>query len=147
MTMNKFNSIDELRSVKRRLYFKKEELEIEIKNNFSDLKKSYSPSGIFHRITDSFSSGNGHDSSHNGVASAAPAAGTGVVNNAAATMLDLVVNDIFLRRSNIFKRLITSYIIRLFGPAVISNAGPALKNLIMKSGLFSKTKTKEATDY
>jgi len=124
MTMNKYNSIEELRSAKRRLYFRKEELETEMKDHVASLKHSLTPSGILANITHS----------HNGAAKPGP--GQSVLTNVSSTLLDIVINDVFMRRSSYLKRFMTSYFIRLFGPTLIKNAGPVVSNLIKKSGLM-----------
>lgn len=141
--MNKFTSIDELRSVKRRLYFKKEELEAEMKNNFTSVKESFTPTGIFRQITGGVKKAT---TTGLGATTAATSGSGGLVNGAAAAMIDLLVNDLFLRRSSIFKKLITSYIIRVFGPGALNAAGPTIKNLIMKSGVLNMFRTKETAD-
>ena len=134
--MNKFTSIDELRSVKRRLYFKKDELEKEIKNNFSSIKESWTPAGIFHNLTSSIHSHNGldHPSKHE-------TQKPGIVQGAAAAVIDLIVNDLFLRKSSYVKKLMMSYVIRMMGPTLLNNAGPLIKNLLHKAGLFQTTKS------
>lgn len=146
---NKYTTIDELRSAKRRLYFKKEELEIEIKNNFAEVKHSYSPSGIYERIKGSVKNGVSHyangDSNHTATAPA-----NGIVNDAASTVLDLLVNGVFMRRSSYIKKFIMTYAIHKYGPSLIENASPVVRNLIVKSGLmkyFSKEKTAESPQY
>ena len=123
--MNKYSSIDELRSVKGKLYFRKEELEQEIKNNVAALKHSLTPSGILENLK---SSRGDVDPEQNKQ--------PGILNNVAATAMDILINDIFLRRKSYFKRFFMSYLIRLAGPAIMHNAGPVLSNLVKKSGIM-----------
>ena len=125
--MNKFKSIDELRSVKRRLYFRKEELEAEMKDNVKSLKHSLSLPGIIGNITGSHNPPNGENKS---------SPGNPIMNNVSATVLDILVNDFFLRKSSYFKRFFMSYLIRLVGPSLMHNAGPVLSNLLKKTGLM-----------
>jgi len=128
--MNKYTTIDELRSVKRRLYFKKEELEAEIKNNYTSIKESLMPSAILKNLGGSIK---------NNLSNPAPSTnGTpGVVSSMASTVLELAVNDLFMRRSSYFKKFFMTYLIRLFGPAILKNAGPALSALLKKTGIMS----------
>jgi len=126
--MNKFKTIDELRSVKGKLYFRKEELEQEIKNNIDSIKHSLTPSGIFDSIK----------SSINKPGASAPDKEPGILNNVAATAMDILVNDIFLRRTSYVKRFVMSYLIRLLGPTVMHNAGPVVTRLLKKSGLLGQ---------
>ncbi len=141
--MNKYTTIDELRSAKNRLYFKKEELELEIKNNFQEIKHSYSPSGIFERVRGSIKNGVSN-LKHELNGSATPTASkNGIVNGAASTVLDLLVNGIFMRKSSYIKKFIMTYAIHKYGPSLIANASPVVKNLLMKSGLMKYFPSKQ----
>ncbi len=124
--MNKYKSIDELRSAKGRLYFRKEELEAEIKNNFASLKHSLTPSGI---IGNFMTAKNSH--------AAENTQGPGMLNNVAATAMDILVNDIFLRRKSYFKRFFMSYLIRIVGPTLMHTAGPLINKLAKKTGIMN----------
>lgn len=123
--MNKFRSIDDLRSARARLYFRKEELESEIKNNFESLKHSLTPSGIIKNFR---SSKNLPVSENN--------QSPGLMDNVAATAMDILVNDIFLRRKSYFKRFFMSYLIRLVGPSLMHTAGPLINRLAKKTGIL-----------
>jgi predicted alternative tryptophan synthase beta-subunit len=128
MTMNKIriNTLDDLRSAKARLYFRKEELEDEIKNEFATLKHSLTPSGIIENFR---ASNNSTEAGKNQP--------PGLMHNVAATAMDFLINDIFLRRKSYFKRIFFSYLIRVLGPEVMHSAGPIINKLIKKTGILN----------
>ncbi len=142
--MNKYTTIDELRSAKNRLYFKKAELELEIKKDFEEVKHSFSPSGIFERISGSLKSGVSNLKHELNGSATLDSSKNGIVNGAASTVLDLLVNGVFMRKSSYIKKFIMTYAIHKYGPSLIENASPLVKNLLMKSGLLKYFRTKES---
>ncbi len=129
--MNKYNSIDEVRSAKRRLYFKKEELEAEIKENFTAIKDSFTPSGLFHKLTGIPNNGKPTDEETSHVS-----ASSNPLNGVASAFLGMIVNDLIFKRSSYLKKFISSYLFKMVGPSIINQAGPLIKNLANKAGLF-----------
>ncbi|MDQ3051488.1 MAG: hypothetical protein M3Q95_11425 [Bacteroidota bacterium] len=142
--MNKFKTIDELRSVKRRLYFKKEELESDMNTNVENIKELFTPSGIFHKLT-----GTERKDNHleNGATHKETTGAPGVIDGMAATFIDLVVNNIFFKRSSYVKKFAISYLVRLVGPTLLHTATPVIKNFIKKSGIIDNFSKKEAVNH
>src|SRR5688572_21433231 len=123
--MNKpynFSSIEELRSAKRLLYSKKEALELDMKDDLDSLKESLKPVKILSRLVGAAS--HSHNGSHD---EATTSKNHGLLFGAGAAVTDLLVNDLFMRKSGYIKKLAMSYIIRLIAPTLFENAGPIIK--------------------
>ncbi len=138
--MNKFTTIDELRSVKRRLYFKKEELEADMKTNIENIKDTFTPSGIFHKLT-----GTDRTDTHpeNGILKEESNGAPGIMDGLAATFLELVGNSVFFKRTSYIKKFAFSYLVRLVGPTLLHSAVPVFKNMINKSGITDNNSKKQ----
>ena len=129
--MNKsynFTSIEELRNAKRILYSKKAALELDMKDELDSLKDSLSPAKILSRIVNAGS--HSHNGSHD---ENATSNNQGLLFGAGAAVTDLLVNDLFLRKSGYIKKFVMSYVIRLFAPTLFQYAGPLFKNLFNKA--------------
>ena len=126
--MNKltnYTTIEELRTAKRILHSKKAALELDMKDDLDELKESLKPAKVLSRLV----AGGNHG--HNGTQNESENGHTqGFLYGAGAAVTDLLVNDLFLRKSGYIKKFAMSYIIRLIAPVLFENAGPMLKKFM-----------------
>jgi hypothetical protein len=120
--MNKYKTLDEVRAEKQRLNARKEILEEEIKLDFEDLKQSVMPVNI---IKNAFKSDKGASTDSEGISQNHKSLSPFAVS-ITGMALDLLVTRLFMKRSSLIKKLITSYLIRTGGPGLVEKAGPVI---------------------
>jgi len=120
--MTKFQTLEEVRNERQKLYLKKEMLENEISKDFDDIKESLKPLNM---IRDLFTPDN-HAQNGKPISP--------VALNIGSSVLDLLVSKLLFNKSSYIKKIFSSYFIHAAGPSVLQKFAPAVigvvKNLI-----------------
>jgi hypothetical protein len=129
MITTKITSLNQLRSERTRLFLKKEVLEEEMRENFSNLKESLKPLNLIKEYT--------HLGETDYTASKLPKQ----VGNVGGSILNLIVSGMLMKKSGFFKRIIASTLIQKLAPVLIQNSVPIFNDLTQMISKFKNKST------
>ena len=135
--MTKFQTLQELRLERQKLYLRKEFLEDEIHEDYLELRESLKPMNIIKGLIMP------NRSEHKNGSEISP-----TTLNIGSTLLDMLVSKVVFKNASFIKKIATSYIIRSAGTAILEKIAPTLLSKI--KSIYSKyidKKEPEPYDY
>ena len=135
MITTKITSFNQLRSERTRLFLKKEVLEEEMSDNFTNLKNSLKPLNLIKEYT------------HFGESDYTTTKLPKQVGNVGCSILNLIVSGVLMKKAGFFKRIIASTLIQKLAPALIQNSVPIFNDITQMISKFkSKSTSKQHFD-
>ena len=129
MITTKITSFNQLRSERTRLFLKKEVLEEEMSDNFTNLKNSLNPLNLIKEYT------------HFGESDYTTTKLPKQVGNVGGSILNLIVSGVLMKKAGFFKRIIASTLIQKLAPALIQNSVPIFNDITQMISKFKNKST------